>query len=203
MFMRFVYVVTAILLLTGCGGRTLNVNRARNVIAGMPQDALDKQDVDVVKVTQVVGSEAIVETRLKTAFRLERVGDKWIVREVRVGHGQWERVDDLLRALEAVKTEETRKRLDLIADAIVKYQESKGALPAFKDYVSLSDLLSPMFLTPLIRLDAWRHPLAAERVDENTILLQSAGPDGRLGTADDLRKIVRDRTDAKSNGSIR
>ena len=156
----------------------------------IPVGSLEKEDVDVLKVTRIGGSEAIAETRLKTAFRIEKVKGEWIVREVRIGHGQWEKIGDLATALDAVKIDETRQMLDTIAEAIVKYRERTGNLPVFKNYVSLSDLLSPQYMTPLIRLDAWREPLGAERVDEGTVILRSAGPDRTLGTADDIRKVV-------------
>ena len=89
-----------------------------------------------------------------------------------------------MQTLNEVKTEETKKLLDRIAQAIQKYQESTGHLPAFDNYVALSDALSPEFLTPLIRLDAWRHPLEAQ-----SILIWSPGPDGKSNTSDDIRKI--------------
>jgi len=188
--MRYAILLTAILSLTACGGRTIDANLARDLIEGIPQEALEKQDVEVVTVTQVGGSEAIVETRLKAAFRFERVQGKWVVRDVRIGHGQWEKISNLLQTLEALKTEQTRKSLDRIAEAILKYREANGSLPVFKDYVSLSDLLCPTYLTPLIRLDAWERPLAAERPDKNMILLRSAGPDGKFGTGDDILRTV-------------
>ncbi len=156
----------------------------------IPATALEKEDLDVWKVTRVGGSEAIAETRLKTAFRLEKVHGEWTVREVRIGHGQWEKITNLLEALEAVKVEETKQILNRIADAIVEYRSSNGTLPVFKDYVDLSDTLSPKYLTPLIRLDSWKHPLSAERKDYTTLVLQSAGPDGKHGTNDDIRKTV-------------
>ena len=80
--------------------------------------------------------------------------------------------------------------LDQVAEAVRKYRESTGNLPAFKDYIALSDQLSPQYLTPLIRLDSWRQPLEAERPNAETILLRSAGPDGKFGTADDIRHTV-------------
>jgi hypothetical protein len=94
----------------------------------------------------------------------------------------------LLQTLETVKTAETKEMLERIAEAIRKYQAANGSLPPFTDYVSLSDVLSPTFLTPLIRLDSWRQPLAAERRDSNSIVIQSAGPDGKHGTQDDIRR---------------
>ncbi len=188
--MRYEYLLIAALLLTGCGRRTMNVNLAKDLIVQTPQEGLKKEDLDVAKVSQIGGSEAIAETRLKVAFRFEKVGTEWVVREVRIGHGQWEKVANLLQALERVKIEETQESLNLIAEAILKYRQSNGNLPVFKDYVSLSDLLSPMYLTPLIRLDAWRRPLAAERPNANTILLRSAGPDGKFGTSDDICRTI-------------
>ncbi len=76
--------------------------------------------------------------------------------------------------------------LDEVAAALERYRSKNGALPEFKDYVSLSDALFPDYMTPLIRLDAWRNPLAAYKTGANSVRLVSAGPDGKLGTADDI-----------------
>jgi hypothetical protein len=188
--MRFLFPLLCILLTAGCTGRKIGNSNARDVILELPQSTLEKNDVEVIKVSQTSGTEAIAETQLKTAFRLEKVKGAWIVREVRIGHGQWEKVNDLAAALEAVKADETKKMLDQVAGAVRKYGESTGNLPVFKDYIALSDQLSPQYLTPLIRLDAWRQPLEAERPNAETILLRSAGPDGKFGTADDIRHTV-------------
>jgi hypothetical protein len=80
--------------------------------------------------------------------------------------------------------------LEQIAEAVLKYKNANNSLPVFRDYISLSDLLSPKYLTPLIRLDAWGRPLGAERSDGNTIVVWSAGPDGKHGTVDDIRETI-------------
>jgi len=178
------------LVLTSCGGSGINAKHARNLIVDMPQMVFEKEDVEVINIRQVTRTEAIAETQLKTAIRYEKVGDEWVIREVRLGHGQWEQASSLLQALETVKAEETRKMLDRIAEAVLRYQEINNDLPAFNDYIGLSDLLSPKYLTPLIRLDAWRRPLGAERSSSNTIHVWSAGSDGKEGTEDDIRKII-------------
>jgi hypothetical protein len=188
--MRLEYFLVACLLFASCGGRKIDAKLAVDAITGIPEESFKKKDVDVLKIIQVSRSEAVVETKLRTAFLLEKVKNKWVVREVRIGRGQWDTVANLELALAAVRIEETRIMLDQIAKAILKYQESKGSLPVFKDYVSLSDALSPANLTPLIRLDAWGKPLEASHQDSNTILLKSAGPDGKFGTADDIIKTV-------------
>ncbi len=178
------------LLLTSCGGRKISADLARDLITAVPPEALEKEDVDVEKISQIGGSEAIAQTRVKAAFRLEKIKNEWIVREVRIGHGQWEKVDNLSQALEKVKIEETRGMLQRIAEAAMRYKEITGKLPAFEDYVSLSDRLSPQYLTPLIRLDSWRRPLRAASVDSAAIRLWSTGPDGQDGTSDDIVKII-------------
>ncbi|MBP1624091.1 MAG: hypothetical protein H6Q07_2111, partial [Acidobacteria bacterium] len=86
--MRILLPLFCILLTAGCAGRSIGNNHARDVILKTPQGALEKEDVEVTKVTQVGGSEAIAETQLKTAFRLEKVNGEWVVREVRIGHRQ-------------------------------------------------------------------------------------------------------------------
>jgi len=188
--MRIEYFLVAALLFTSCGGRKISAGLAIDAITGIPEESFKKKDVDVLNVIQTNKSEAIVETKLRTAFRLEKVKNKWVVREVRIGRGQWEKVGNLERALEMIRIDETRKMLDQIAEAILKYRESKGALPVFNDYVSLSDVLSPAYLKPLIRLDAWRNPLEAFREESNAILLKSAGPDSKFGTSDDITKTI-------------
>ncbi len=193
--MRKGYLLITVLFLTSlfqtsCGGGGINAKHARNLIVDMPQEVFEKEDVEVVNVRQITRTEAIAEIRLKTAIRYEKIGDEWVIREVRLGHGQWEQVSSLLQALETVKAEETRKMLDRIADAVLKFRETNNSLPVFSDYIGLSDLLSPKYLTPLIRLDAWRRPLGAERSTANTIRVWSAGSDGKEGTEDDIRKTI-------------
>lgn len=179
-----------VLAASACGKKQLNPGLAADRIARTPQLALQKEDVEIAKVTQVSGSEAVVETRLHAAFRMERRDGEWRVRELRLGHGEWERIEDLAAAIDRVKGEETTRMLDRVAEGIALYRRAHGRLPDFDGYVALSDLLTPGYVTPLIRLDSWRRPLAALRTESGAILLRSAGPDGRHSTPDDIRKTV-------------
>ncbi len=174
------------LLLTACGGRSLNKNAAQELVARSSLGALNKEEIYIDSVTQTGERNAIVEARLVTAFRFEKAGGRWIIKEVRVGRGEWESLDEFLRALNIVKTEDTQRLLERIAEALQKYKEKNGALPDFKDFVSLSDALNPDYLMPLVRSDPWHHPLMAQKVGPATIRLESAGPDGKFGTSDDI-----------------
>ncbi len=177
------------LLANGCGGRAVGKKMARDVIIGAHAEALTQGDLEVLAVTQVGPGEAVVEVQLHSAFRLRKVGAEWVVREVKVGQGQWESLDDILRSLQQVKIQETRRSLEKIAAAIDAYRQKNGHLPAFKNYVDLSDALYPHYLSPLIREDAWKQPLVATSAGPGAIRLVSPGPDGKLGTPDDIEII--------------
>jgi hypothetical protein len=179
-------IVSLASFLTACGGRMLNKNMAQNLVTSLPGDITGGQEAYVEAVNQTDSRNVVIETRLHAAFRFQKVNSKWLPREVRLGSGAWENIDNIIEALQRVKTERTQKTLTEIADAIGKYCSKNGALPPFSDYVSLSDVLVPVYITPLIRLDAWDHPLSVERLNANTIRLISAGPDGRLTSGDDI-----------------
>ena len=184
--MKCYLLLVVLLLLPACGGRKMNDTLARNLIVGMNGGAMRESDVEIVKIHKISASEAIAETRALVAFRFENAGDVWRAREMRIGHGQWENLGNIEKALNQVKTEETRELLTRIAKAIQKYREANRRIPAFKDYVDLSDQLAPRFMTPLIRLDAWQRPFEAS-MSGSDLLLVSAGPDGIIGNEDDIQ----------------
>ncbi len=177
------------MLVVACGGRTISRNAARELIVQSPVSNFDKDEITVKSISMTGQREAVVETTMMAAFRFEKVDGKWVIKEVRLGKRPWESMDEIARALEQVKTADTRKMLEQVASALENYREKKGSLPGFKDYVSLSDALFPDYMTPLIRLDAWRNPLAAYRVGANGVRLLSAGPDGKIGTPDDIELV--------------
>jgi hypothetical protein len=178
-----------VFLLNGCGGRAINKKMARDVIRQSPAEAITRDDVEVLSVTQMGSDTAVVATNLRAAFRIEKTGGVWVVREVRLGNGQWESLDAILRALQQIKIDDTRKLLNQIGAAIEAYRQKNGRLPSFENYVQLSDALYPVFMSPLIRLDAWNQPLAAHRISPNSVRLVSGGPDGKMGTPDDIELL--------------
>jgi hypothetical protein len=191
-FMKKFFLIAIVLVFTACGGHKINNRIARSLISGSSPETLHESDIEVANITQTSRSEAIVDAKLQAAFRLEKKGNQWIVQEARLGHGQWEKMRNLEQALTQIKIEETQLMLERISEAILRYKKSTGKAPAFKDFISLSDLLSPQYLTPLIRLDAWRRPLEATTSEANAILLRSAGPDGTIGTPDDISRIIKE-----------
>lgn len=182
----FCLLIVPLLALTACGSRHLDNGQARKAITQLPQEILEKEDVDILAVIQTSGSSAVVESRVRTAFRLAKVDGAWAVRDIRIGHGEWETVANLAEALDRVKAEQTRADLERIAAAVLEYGNRAGGMPEFRDFIDLTDLLAPKYLDPLIRLDAWRNPLRATTSPAGPILVTSAGPDGLFATEDDL-----------------
>jgi len=172
------------LLLTACGGRSINKKSAQAIIAG--QGLFKDKSLDIDSVSQTTSGEMIIQAKVPAAFRVQKVHGKWEILEVRVGDGQWEKLDDFVAALNKVKAGETQKMLEEVAAGIDRYREKNGRLPDFTDFVSLTDALSPDYIPALIRLDAWRNPFAAVKTAANSIQLISTGPDGKMGTSDDI-----------------
>ena len=174
------------LFLTACGGRSLNKNAARDLIVDASGSALNDENTYIESVLQTGERDAVVESRLPVVFRFERAGNKWAIKEVKLGRGQWVSFSDFRDALKKAEIEDTKDLLQKVAEAIERYRQKNGRLPEFRDFVSLSNVLNPDYLTPLIRVDAWKHPLYATRQGQDTISLISAGPDGKDGTSDDI-----------------
>ena len=176
-----------VLAASACGKKQLNPGSAAARIAKTPQLALQKEDVEIVKVTQVSGSEAVVETKLQAAFRMERRDGEWRVRELRLGHGQWERIEDLAAALDRVKGEETARMLDRVAEGIALYRRAHGRMPDFDGYVALSTCSRPITSPP----DSARFLAPSPGRPENGIGRHPAPlrrPDGRHSTRMTSRK---------------
>jgi hypothetical protein len=172
----------------GCAGRTVNNKLARDAIMGAYAETLSDNDLQVMSIIQLGPNDAIAETQLHTAFRLQKRNKEWVVREVRVGRANWEKIDDILRALQQFKIDEAGRNLDNILAAIGAYRQKNGRLPQFRDYIELSDALYPLFLSPLIREDPWKRPLTAVWTGPDTIRILSSGPDGEPGTSDDIER---------------
>jgi len=164
----------------------LSKNMAQDLMARLPGDILTQKDFQVEEVNQTNASNAIIRTKLSAAFRFQKIEGKWVPKEVRLGNDQWESIDDLVATLQRIKEDRTRESLARVGGAIESYCLKNGKLPDFRDYDSLSDLLTPEYLNPLIRLDAWTRPFHAVRLNTYTVKLQSAGADGRLESNDDI-----------------
>ena len=183
---RAVLFLLLILSIGACAARSINKKMAHDLIVSLPEGVFDKDDISIHSVSQTGANHAIAAAGVRVAFKLERIQGNWVIQEVRLGNGEWVKLDSVLRALDQVKSADTQKLLEQVAAAAEKYRTKNGILPEFTDYISLSNSLNPDYMTSLIREDAWRRPLAAYRLGPKALRLVSAGPDGKLGSSDDI-----------------
>ena len=128
---------------------------------------------------------------LKTAFRLEKVKGQWIVRDVRIGHNEWEKVSSLAAALEGGKNRRNQGVIGSNCRGDPEIPKSRRQHARIQRLHSLvRSAFAEVYMMPLIRIDSWRQPIEAERQDADSIQLRSAGPDGKIGTPDDIRLTV-------------
>jgi hypothetical protein len=185
--LRFLTLVLPfVYLLAACGGRTVTRSSAEKLLSNLPSGILDEGDIKVVSVSQISAGTAIAETTLRAAFRMEKVQGEWVIRDVRLGNHQWESIENLTAALDRIKVDKAHQVLETISAALLQYRQKTGHLPAFDDYVDLSDALYPNYMTEAYRLDPWSQPLRAFREGPDTVKLVSSGPDGKPDTRDDI-----------------
>ncbi|MER3427576.1 MAG: hypothetical protein C4334_05670 [Pyrinomonas sp.] len=162
----------------------LSEGEARRLIAQVAFFNLKTDDVKVRSIS-VLGGAAVVEAEIRTAFQFVQEGGRWRVAEMRVGRGEWERIDLLERAVNEEKRKVARAELELLAGALRDFRRDNGFYVISNDHAVLVDHLSPRYLARVIRLDPWHRPYIY-RGTRDAFELRSAGEDGRTGTADDI-----------------
>lgn len=179
------FAVALALALTGCSKKEISPAVAAEMLRKYQEDfRLSKDEVEVLKVNEL-GEHAVAEVKVTLAFRYARTPSGWQLREIRTPDGQWQRLDLLQKALDQLKTAETRKDLEILSAAVERYRVDHGNVPAAADIVELNDLLVPRFLERVIRIDSWQNELAYSSA-RNSFHLSSAGPDRKKGTGDDI-----------------
>jgi hypothetical protein len=160
-------------------------DQVRDQIRTLDNAELDPEAVEVVRVRQS-GKQAMAEVTIKTAVRMRKEGNKWVLQDVRLGDRRWESVDRILEAIEQSRHEQTAREMDQVKAGIEKYIQEQGEIPLAKSFDKLVDTLNPEFLPAVIRIDAWWNPYRYRVMSISQFELRSAGPDGRYNTEDDL-----------------
>jgi hypothetical protein len=117
---------------------------------------------------------------------MRKEGNKWLLQDVRLGDRRWERVDRILDAIEQSRNEQTGRELDQLQGGVQRYLQEEGKVPLVESFEELVDTISPEYLPVVIRIDAWWNPYSYRVKGISQFELRSAGPDGELGTRDDL-----------------
>ena len=165
--------------------RELGAREAREKIAQAL--GFEKPDnVHIKNISRGTSGEAIVEAQFEAAFRFttDKEGN-WQAVEVRAGDRKWESIELIQTALRKEKALRTGADLRTIATALEAYRRESGSYVRGDTGSVLIDHLSPRYLSPIIRLDAWSHELSYKG-SATGYRLASLGPDGKPGTDDDI-----------------
>lgn len=168
------------------GAAKLSKSDAKNLIRRFAGGDLGGGNVEIVGEVSNLGTSAVAEAEIKTAFRFARERDKWRVAEVRVGDRDWQNLNTLEAALTNEKRGRVELELELMRAALESYARERGGYVVADNHTILIDHLAPQYLARVIRLDAWNR--AYKYLGTRTAFtLSSDGADGESGTADDVR----------------
>jgi hypothetical protein len=163
----------------------LSAKEARRLISRVAGIELSTDAVRVRSVSSL-GSSAVVEAEVTTAFRFVRGDDgKWRVAEIRTGDNRWEDIDMIARAVNQEKTERARAELETVATALQAFRRERGFYVEATNVSSLVDQLNPGYLARVIRTDPWHRPYQYEG-SRDRYTLRSLGLDGKANTGDDI-----------------
>jgi hypothetical protein len=183
--LRIIALALSLLALAACTGN-LSSRTARQQIAELGDASLLTDDIQVQRIVTELGGRSIVEANVQMAFQFERNADgAWTIVSARLGDREWIEIEDLLDAIEAQNTDQTTASLEKLALGVGAYRSRNGALPEVPREGTLSDVLHPVFMTDLVRDDAWGYRIRYA-ADRDGYELRAPGPDGAAGTGDDI-----------------
>jgi hypothetical protein len=174
----------------GLGAIDPSVKRARCLLGSLlgieiPSDAVRIQEVDPLPLPLATQASATVVSWIKVDARLVSEKGGWRVTELRTGTRNWIQVDTIVAAVTAMKQQQARGELELIAGALARFRQERGYYVVSDSQAVAIDHLAPRYLARVIRVDPWHQPYkyAGER---DHFTLRSTGPDGKANTPDDI-----------------
>jgi hypothetical protein len=176
------------MLIRGSAGplaEKISVGQIRALLQHLGGGDLPAEKVQIRKISSGLAGDVVVEAQIETAWRLVREKEKWRVAEVRLGDRHWESLELVEEAVRREKIRRTLALLQQLDGAIDAYYREERKYLDSERIADLLDALSPRYISTPHRFDLWGNQFDYEG-RANRYRLRSAGPDGRLGTADDL-----------------
>jgi predicted xylose isomerase-like sugar epimerase len=176
------------LALCACTGARLSHDEARKKIAEIGRSNLVPAAIEIRRIVSQTDKQAIAEATITLAFQFKRDNPnaEWRIDAVRLGDREWISLDELLSGINEGRKRTTTDSMEKLADAVKKFRAANGSLPDARDIVGLTDILSPRYMSELVREDGWGRPIFYEVTGPAAFRLTSDGPDGRFGTSDDI-----------------
>lgn len=168
----------------------ISTKRARCLVANLlgvqlPSDAVRIKSVSPLGLPLVSHQSALVDARIEVDFRFARDKNSWRVSLVKTGARGWADPEAILLEVNREKAARAQTELQAIAGALERFRSKRGFYVDSKNEAVLIDLLSPLYLSTVIRLDPWRRPYRYEGTHDH-FSLRSCGPDGKENTDDDV-----------------
>lgn len=140
----------------------------------------------VINAINAMGSSVVAEVSVEASFRLGKDAQgKWLVSEALIGGESSGDLAQRLQTINAQKAERARADLGVVRTALEDFRRERGFYVVAEDSVVLMDHLSPRYIKRIIRLDPWHNPYRYAGMNAG-YTLNSDGPDGKSGTADDV-----------------
>ncbi|HYH87099.1 MAG TPA: type II secretion system protein GspG, partial [Pyrinomonadaceae bacterium] len=140
----------------------------------------------VINSLGAMGSSVVAEVSVEATFRLLRDAQgKWRVSEAVVGGEPSGDLAQLFQSANTHKATRARADLEVVRAALEDFRRERGFYVVAEDSVALMDHLSPRYIKRIIRLDPWHNPYRYAGTATG-YALNSDGPDGKSGTADDV-----------------
>lgn len=185
---RIFALLALVCCLTACASsRKLSPDTARTRILKLGLMEIEGKTLEVQKVRQIGGKQAVAEASLNMVFQLTRNSrGKWEVEAVRFSDGNWVQVETLRQALDMARERQTRQDLSKLVKGMKEYKKVHGQYPRADNLSGLNDLLFPRYMATSIRFDAWGRPLILQRTGPEGLQILSSGADGIRGNEDDI-----------------
>jgi hypothetical protein len=178
-----------ILPLAACTGN-LSSRAVRQQIAELGTATLNVDDIQVQRIVTELGDRAIAEANVRLVFQFEKDAEgEWTIVAARLGDREWIDIEDLFAAMAQQNTGDTSSSLEKLSAGLDEYRSRNGSLPEVPAEGFVSDVLHPLFMTELIRDDAWGARISYHAEGAN-YELRSPGPDGVIGNTDDIVRNV-------------
>ncbi|HEX7297026.1 MAG TPA: type II secretion system protein GspG [Pyrinomonadaceae bacterium] len=167
----------------------LTVRQARCLLAALfevelPNDAVRIKSISGLGIPLASEPSATVVSLIRFGVQFKRDPSGWRTTAFKT-NSHWVAVDGIEASLTAAKAEQARDDMKAVAAALSKFRQERGAFVVSDKHPVLIDHLSPKYLARVIRLDPWGK--SYQYVGEtNHFTLRSGGPDGKLGTGDDV-----------------
>jgi hypothetical protein len=166
----------------------LTSKRARCLVANLfsvtlPSDAVRIKDIS--RLSLGPQPSAIAVTLVQADFRLTKDSMGWHVTGFRSGTRDWAAIESAPSMLDTIKSERTTEDLKAIATALAAFRKERGSFVISDKHSALIDVLTPRFLSRVIRIDSWGRPYRYYG-ERDRFTLRSLGPDGKENTDDDI-----------------